>query len=139
MFLTVNLSVQHISDTKYLHKIEYRVVSGVFQTTKLLTPFPLSSLHPASVSSPVPKARGLTVLHTRLAVRGWWVNILEDDRHWIGLLQYIVIPLRYRISLSSYYRQNLSNAFQTPIGTLFLMMMCLQLKYSICLYYIQFY
>ena len=34
---------------------------------------------------PAPKAGGG---HTRLAVRGWEVNILEDARHWIGLLQY---------------------------------------------------
>ncbi len=27
-------------------------------------------------------------LHTRWAVRGWRVNISEDARHWIGLLQY---------------------------------------------------
>ncbi len=27
-------------------------------------------------------------VHIRRAVRGWGVNILEDARHWIGLLQY---------------------------------------------------
>jgi hypothetical protein len=27
-------------------------------------------------------------VHTRRAVRGWGVNISEDARHWIGLLQY---------------------------------------------------
>jgi len=27
-------------------------------------------------------------VHTRRAVRGWGINILEDVRHWIGLLQY---------------------------------------------------
>ncbi len=26
-------------------------------------------------------------VHTRRTVRGWWVNISEDDRHWIGLSQ----------------------------------------------------
>ncbi len=58
--------------------VEYRAVSGVFQTID-----PPSVLHPASVSSP--QGRGYT-----LAGRwgGGGVNILEDARHWIGLLQY---------------------------------------------------
>ncbi len=30
----------------------------------------------------------LTPHHTRRAVRRWEVNLLEDARHWIGLLQY---------------------------------------------------
>jgi hypothetical protein len=51
--------------------------------SKILTPPP--PLHPASVSSPRTKGGGV---HTRRAVRGWGVNILEDARHWIGLLQY---------------------------------------------------
>jgi hypothetical protein len=44
---------------KALTYVEYRAVSGVFQN-----------------------------IDTRRAERGWGVNILEDARHWIGLLQY---------------------------------------------------
>jgi hypothetical protein len=55
-------------------------MSGVFRTIDAPPP-----LHPASVSSPRTKGGGV---HTRRAVRGWGVNILEDARHWIGLLQY---------------------------------------------------
>jgi hypothetical protein len=50
--------------------IEYRAVSGVFRTIHHPPP-----LHPASVSS-------------SRVVRGWGVNISEDARHWIGLLQH---------------------------------------------------
>ncbi len=63
--------------------IEYRAVSGVFRT---IDP---SGLHPLSTRSvcppPAPKAGGYT-----LAERwgGGGVNISEDARHWIGLLQY---------------------------------------------------
>jgi hypothetical protein len=64
---------------KELTYVEYRAVSGVFQNVD-----PPPPLHPASVSSPRTK-RGI---HTRRAVRGWGVNILEDARHRIGLLQY---------------------------------------------------
>ncbi len=65
---------------KVLSYIEYRAVSGVFQTMD--PPLPL---HPASVSSPGTKGGGYT-----LAGRwgGGGVNISEDARHWIGLLQY---------------------------------------------------
>jgi hypothetical protein len=49
--------------TKYLHIIEYRTVSSVFQTID-----PPPPLHPASVSSP--RTKGGRV-HTRWAVRGW--------------------------------------------------------------------
>jgi hypothetical protein len=60
--------------------MEYRAVSGVFRTID-----PPPPLHPASVSSPRTKEGGV---HTRRAVRGWGVNISEDARHGIGLLQY---------------------------------------------------
>ncbi len=64
---------------KVLTYIEYRAVSGVFRTIG-----PPPNLLLASVSSPAPKA-----VHSRRAVRGWGgVNISEDARHWIGLLQY---------------------------------------------------
>jgi hypothetical protein len=53
-------------------------VSGVFQNID-------PPLHPASVSSPRTTGGGV---HTRRSVRGWGVNILEDARHRIGLLQY---------------------------------------------------
>jgi hypothetical protein len=58
--------------------IEYRAVSCVFQN---IDPHP--PLYPASVSSPATKAG----VHTGRAERGWGVNILEDARHRIGLLQ----------------------------------------------------
>jgi hypothetical protein len=54
-------------------------MSGVFRTIDHTPP-----LHPASVSSPALKGGGI---HTRRAVRGGG-NIVEDARHWIGLLQY---------------------------------------------------
>ncbi len=53
-----------IENHKVLTYIEYRAVSEVF---------------------PPHQRRGI---HTRRAVRGWGVNISEDARHWIGLLQY---------------------------------------------------
>ncbi len=65
---------------KVLTYVEYRAVSGVFQNID-----PQPPLHPASVSSPRTKGGGVL---TRRAVRGWGVNILEDARYWIGLLQY---------------------------------------------------
>ncbi len=58
---------------------EYRAVSDVFQNIDLPTPFPSECV------LPLHQRRGV---HTRRAVRGWGVNILEDARHWIGLLQY---------------------------------------------------
>ncbi len=67
--------------TKYLHMyVEYRAVSRVCQNIDPPHPF----LHPASVSSPRTKGGGYT-----LAGRweGWGVNILEDERHRIGLFQ----------------------------------------------------
>jgi hypothetical protein len=70
--------------TKYLlmYIVQYRAVSGVFQNKD-----PPPPLHPASVSSPPPPPKaGGTLLHSRRAVSGWGVNILEDARHWIGLV-----------------------------------------------------
>jgi hypothetical protein len=62
----------------YTHKlltyIEYRAVSGVLRTIEPPTPSP-----PSECVLPPPQSR---------AVRGWGVNISEDARHWIGLLQY---------------------------------------------------
>ncbi len=51
------------------------------------TPYPPSE---CVLPPPPPKAGGGGArVHTRRAVRGWWgVNISEDARHWIGLLQY---------------------------------------------------
>ncbi len=65
----------------------YRVQSSVWRLPNYWPPASLP-LHPASVSSPSNKGRGV---HTRREgrVRGWVVNISEDARHWIGLLQYI--------------------------------------------------
>jgi hypothetical protein len=54
-------------------------VSGVFQNIGPPPP-PLSTQRVC----PPPSNR----VHTRRALRGWGVNILEDARHWIGLLEY---------------------------------------------------
>ncbi len=51
-------------------------------SSKILTPHP--PLHLASVSSPRNKGGGYTLAGRR---GGWGVNILEDARHRIGLLQ----------------------------------------------------
>ncbi len=67
---------------KVLTHIEYRAVSGAFRTID-----PPPPLRTASVSSPRTKGGGGGV-HTSWAVRGWGVNIMEDARHWIGLLHY---------------------------------------------------
>jgi hypothetical protein len=56
--------------------IEHRAVSSVFRTIDPPPPLPL-----ASVSSPRTKGGGGYTF-------GWGVNISEDARHWIGLLQY---------------------------------------------------
>jgi hypothetical protein len=53
----------------------YRVQSSVWRLPNYWPP--------ESVSSP-PHQR----VHTRRAVRGWWVNISQDASNWIGLLQY---------------------------------------------------
>jgi hypothetical protein len=81
--VTVHLSCMCLKAVthKVLTYIEYRAVSGVFRTID-----PPPPLHSASVSSPCTKGGGY--IHTRRAVRGWGVNISEDARHWIGLLQY---------------------------------------------------
>jgi hypothetical protein len=68
-------------------------VSGVFQNID-----PPPPLHPAMVSSPRNKGGGV---HTRRAVR---VNILEDARHCIGLLQYNLS--RESVSLLIFLQQN---------------------------------
>ncbi len=57
-------------------------MSCVFRTID-----PLPPLHPASVSSPRIKGWGGGGGTHTLAGR-WGVNISEDARHWIGLLQY---------------------------------------------------
>ncbi len=59
---------------------KYKVVG--LATSKILTPHP--PLLPASVSSPRNKGGGCTLAGRR---GGWGVNILEDARHRIGLLQ----------------------------------------------------
>jgi hypothetical protein len=51
-----------------------------------MTPPPTPSPPSKCVLPPAPEAGGGGV-HTRRAVRGWGVNILDDARHWIGLLQ----------------------------------------------------
>ncbi len=60
----------------------YRVQSSVWHLQKYWLPPPSP---PSECVLPPHHRRGL---HTRRAVRGWRVNISEDDRQWIGLLQY---------------------------------------------------
>ncbi len=62
--------------------VEYRAASGVFQNIDPPPPSP-----PSECVLPPHQRRGV---HTRRAVGGWGggVNILEDARHWIGLLRY---------------------------------------------------
>ncbi len=67
----------------YVCSVEYRAVSGVFQN---IDPPPPPPFHTASVSSPRTKSGGYTLAGR--AVSGWGVNILEDARQWVGLLQY---------------------------------------------------
>jgi hypothetical protein len=76
----LNFTLFHHANHKVLTYIEYRAVSGVFRTIDPPPPLP-----PASVSSHRTKGE---VVPTRWPVRGWGVNISEDARHWIGLLQY---------------------------------------------------
>ena len=68
------------SRNKVLTYVEYRAVSGVFQNIDPPPPQSTQRVCPP----PEPKDGGA---HTRRAVRGWGVNILENTRHWIGLLQ----------------------------------------------------
>ncbi len=70
-----------------IHKVltyeEYRAVSGVFQN--IHPPPPPTPLSTQRVCPPpTPKAGGYTLAWQW----GRGVNILEDARHWIGLLQY---------------------------------------------------
>ncbi len=64
---------------KVLTYVEYRAVSGVFQNID-----PPPPLHPVSGVLPPHQRRGV---HTRRVGEGGF-NILEDARHWIGLLQF---------------------------------------------------
>ncbi len=74
---------------KVLTYIEYRLQRSVWRLPNYWPPPPL---HPASVSSP--RTSG-----------GGGVNISEDDRHWIGLLQYNLSTWNpYRLILTKYCR-----------------------------------
>jgi hypothetical protein len=65
---------------KVLTTVEYRAVSGVFQNID-----PPPSSPPSECVHPPHQRRGYTLAGRR---GGWGVNILEDARHRIGLLQY---------------------------------------------------
>jgi hypothetical protein len=72
---------------KVLTYVEYRAMSGVFQNIENIDPSPPSP--PSECVLPPPRTQGGEGgTHTRRAVRGVGVNILEDARHRIGLLQY---------------------------------------------------
>jgi hypothetical protein len=77
MFPLCTIKCTEYSHHKVLTYKEYRAVSGVFLTIEFVSP-------PESVSSPRTKGGGV---HTRRAVRGWGVNILEDA------MQTLVWPL----------------------------------------------
>jgi hypothetical protein len=64
---------------KVLTYVEYRAVSGVFQNID-----PPSPSTPSECVLPPHQRRG----GTHSPGGGGGVNILEDARHWIGLLQY---------------------------------------------------
>ncbi len=67
---------------KVVTYVEYRALSGVFQNIGLPKYWPPTPLSTQRVCPPpAPKAGEYTLA-------GQWVNILEDARHWIGLLQY---------------------------------------------------
>jgi hypothetical protein len=84
MIISVNgLSASTAVHHKVLTYIEYRAVSGVFRTIDPPTP---SQSPPSECFLPPHQRQGGT--HSPGAVRGWGVNISEDARHWIGLLQY---------------------------------------------------
>jgi hypothetical protein len=60
----------------------YRVQSSVWRLPNYWPPTPSA---PSECVLPPHQSWGV---HTRRSVRGWGVNISEDARHWIGLLQY---------------------------------------------------
>jgi hypothetical protein len=87
--------------TKYL---QYRVQNSVWLLPNYRPPTPC-------VSSPRTKGGGYT---TCRAVRGWGVNISEDARHWIGLLQIIPLRLNHTIRLVVNIRRTTSQHFPPP-------------------------
>ncbi len=93
-------------------------------------------LHQASVSSTSPHTKGV---HTRRAVREWpvggqYFDISEDARHWIGLVQYSIIPLRLwctkYVCVFAYYepkdtlRKWLTSKVYMPVKTISSSFMC---------------
>jgi hypothetical protein len=93
---------------KVLTYIEYRAVSDVFQNIDPPPPSP-----PSECVLPPHQRRGV---HTRRAVRGWG-NILEDARHWIGLLQCNLstsAALRVEVHLGD-HAESSSDIFYTSI------------------------
>ncbi len=71
-----------------------------------MTPHPLPTQR--ECPPPAPKAGGGGV-HSRRVVRGWESNILEDARHWIGLLQFNLSTGNYHPSL--FFFSSLTYAF----------------------------
>jgi hypothetical protein len=86
LHITTARFIPHTLKHKVLTYKEYRAVSGVFRTIDLPTPSPPSECV-------LRRTKG-GAIHTRRAVRGWGVNILEDARHWIG--SYSVISVRMK-------------------------------------------
>jgi hypothetical protein len=87
---------------KVLTYVEYRAVSGVFRTINPPTPSPPSECVLPGGGAPTKGGEGV---HTRRAVRGWGVNISEDARYWIDLLQ-------YNPSTAIYVYSNIKRSFQ---------------------------
>jgi hypothetical protein len=90
---TLGLDISESANHKVLTYIEYRAVSGVFQTID-----PPPPLRPASVSFPRTNGRGYTLAGQW---GGWGVKILEDARHWLA--SYSIITLRYKCTMYYLY------------------------------------
>jgi hypothetical protein len=138
-----------LSVHKVLTYVEYRAVSGVFQNidppTPLSTPAFGASSKILTPPPPSPPAFGAGGGHTRRAVRGWGVNILEDARHRIGILQYnlstlSVLYLHYEV----YFPQRVTEWGEAGcvlpqetcvhFCTLFLELLSTRCAYTPCIY-----
>jgi hypothetical protein len=81
---THGLLAKHLFSCERVHHevLTYRVQSSVWRLPNYTPPTPSP---PSECVLPPHQRRGV---HTRRVVRRWRVNISEDARHWIGLLQH---------------------------------------------------